>query len=86
MPGEGHGHLMVDGQLQTMIFEPQASIAELSPGTHDIAVMLSANDHSDYVIAEERVGASVTIEVAGRGHVPGRRGVGRVLPHRRGRW
>ena len=65
VPGEGHGHLMVDGQLQTMIFEPQAFIAELSPGTHEIAVFLAANDHIDYVIGEEQVGGSVTIEVAG---------------------
>lgn len=54
VPGEGHGHLMVDGQLQTMIVEPIGIIAELSPGIHEIAVMLSANDHIDYVIGEDR--------------------------------
>jgi hypothetical protein len=65
VPGQGHGHLVVDGEVLSMIFAPEFHIDELAPGMHEIAVTLAANDHVDFVAGGELVGGSTMVEVAG---------------------
>ena len=65
VPGEGHGHIYVDGRLLQMIFEPQVHISSLELGTRRIKVTLSANDHVDYVVGGEPLGAAISVDVAG---------------------
>ncbi|MHB8660544.1 MAG: hypothetical protein ACYC75_01195 [Minisyncoccota bacterium] len=49
IPGQGHAHLYIDGQL-TLLLAPWYHIPLIAPGTHTITVSLNANDHS--VVAE----------------------------------
>lgn len=65
VPGEGHLHLFVDGQLETMVYESEYTLANLSPGDHQIMVSLSTNDHLEYVLDGEPIMAMTTVTVAG---------------------
>ena len=65
VPGEGHAHIWVDGQVFTMLTEESAVIPRLDPGTHEIVVTLSSNDHLDYVHEGEPLMARTTVEVEG---------------------
>ena len=65
MPGEGHTHVWIDGRLLTMSYEPDVALGDLEPGMHHIEVTLAANDHSDYMIDGEIVGAGTMLEIAG---------------------
>lgn len=63
VPGEGHGHLMVDGELVTMFFEPTVALGDLESGVYDVMVTLSANDHLAYEVNGAPLGAMATVEV-----------------------
>jgi hypothetical protein len=65
VPGEGHAHIWVDGQVFTMISQETTVIPQLDPGTHEIMVTLSSNTHLDYVHEGEPLMARTTVEVAG---------------------
>ncbi len=65
VPGEGHAHIWLDGQVITMISEPTVVIPTLDPGTHEIIVTLSSNTHMEYTRGGERLMARTTIEVEG---------------------
>jgi hypothetical protein len=65
VPGQGHAHIWVDGRVFTMISEPTVVIPILDPGTHEIMVTLSSNDHMDYVHDGEPLMARTIVEVAG---------------------
>lgn len=65
VPGEGHLHLFVDGQLETMVYEDEYELSNLSPGDHQIMVSLSTNDHLEYVLDGEAIMAMTTVSVAG---------------------
>ena len=54
----GHWHLYVDGELNSMYAESEASVM-LSQGEHDIMVTLADTSHCDYKFREMR---TVTIE------------------------
>jgi hypothetical protein len=59
--GEGHWHLLVDGELAMPVGEESASLEDLTPGEHTITVELHNNDHSPVTprVADE---ATVTVE------------------------
>ncbi|MGB7860769.1 MAG: hypothetical protein WBM90_09755 [Acidimicrobiia bacterium] len=65
VPGHGHAHVMLDGQLWNMVHTPTFVIPQLDPGSHVIMVSLSSNDHMDYVLAGVPIRAMATVEVAG---------------------
>ena len=65
VPGHGHVHVMVDGSLWNMVFAPTFTIPHLDPGPHQISVSLGSNDHMDYVLDGEPIGASTTVDVPG---------------------
>ncbi len=70
VPGEGHAHIWVDGQVFTMISDPIVVIPTLEPGTHEIMVSLSSNTHLDYVHDGDRLMARTTVNVGGASDHP----------------
>lgn len=63
VPGLGHGHLYVGGMKLGRLYKPKASIGALPKGRHEIRVTLNTNDHRAYVVDDQPVTASATIEV-----------------------
>jgi len=53
VPGEGHAHLFVDGDLRTMVYGPEFVLPLMEPGTYQVMVTLSTNDHLDYKADDE---------------------------------
>ena len=44
-PGEGHGHLYVDGEKIARLYGSWYHLGGLAEGPHDVTVTLNANDH-----------------------------------------
>jgi hypothetical protein len=66
--GEGHVHLMIDGEKAGRLYGPWTHLS-LDPGTHEIMVELSGNDHVAYGNDGTAIMAMATVEVAeGDGH------------------
>lgn len=63
--GVGHAHLVIDGVVAQMIYEPTVSIDRLEPGMHMIEVRLASSDHTDYVADGEVIAGMTMVEVAG---------------------
>ena len=64
--GEGHAHLYLDGQKITRLYGEWYHLdAGLDPGAHELRAVLSANDHTDYVVDGEPIEATTTITVEG---------------------
>ena len=63
--GVGHAHLVIDGHVHQMLYEPSATIDALEPGMHTIEILLAASDHSDYMLDGTIIGGMAMIEVAG---------------------
>ena len=61
--GEGHAHLYIDGEKQTRLYTTGYYLGELDPGTHEVKVELSANDHRPLAVDGEVVEDTVTVEV-----------------------
>ncbi len=64
-PGQGHLHVAVDGNVVAMTAETRYPVTGLSNGNHEVAVTLSANDHRNYGLDDEVIGATTTIMVTG---------------------
>lgn len=62
--GEGHLHLYVDGEKVARLYGEWWHLDSLAAGEHEITVEATANNHSPYVVDDEPIAASVTIEVA----------------------
>lgn len=60
-PGEGHGHIYVDGEKLTRLYGTAYHLSDLPPGTHDIMVTLNANNHDAFAIDGKVISASVEI-------------------------
>ena len=69
VPGEGHGHVFVDGKKVARLYGPwyHVSATSLSKGKHTVTVTLNANDHTAYAVDDVQVTDSVTIDAAGSG-------------------
>ena len=61
--GEGHAHLYVDGELMTMIYKPSFVLPRLDPGTHQLSVTLSTNDHLEYSSNGEPIAGVTMVEI-----------------------
>ena len=69
--GEGHAHLYLDGQKVGRMYGEWFHLnQDLSAGDHDIRVVLSANDHSDYVSGGDPIEATTTVTVDGEDAAP----------------
>ncbi|GIU91569.1 MAG: hypothetical protein KatS3mg011_0475 [Acidimicrobiia bacterium] len=65
VPGEGHGHLYVDGQKVARLYGAAYHLESLEPGSREIRVALYGNDHLPYVVDGTPVDAIATVEVEG---------------------
>ena len=45
---EGHLHVYVDGTMLQMVYQPDITLSDVPPGTHEIRVELSDNQHRDW--------------------------------------
>ena len=61
VPGQGHGHIYVNGEKIARLYGPAYHLSDLGPGEHVITVTLNANDHSIYAVDGEEISASVTV-------------------------
>ncbi len=48
--GYGHAHLYIDGEKAARLYGPWYHIKPLPPGRHEIKVVLTANNHSEYMV------------------------------------
>ncbi|MBP0027172.1 hypothetical protein [Roseofilum sp. Guam] len=48
-PGVGHAHLFINGEKITRIYGSWYYLKELPPGNHEVTVVLSSNNHDDFV-------------------------------------
>ena len=67
VPGEGHAHIYVDGELLRMVYEPVNHLSGLAPGERHIKVALSANNHADLIHNGEPIEATAMVTVPGSG-------------------
>lgn len=63
VPGQGHGHLYLNGLKLQRIYAPEVRIGPLPPGAYDATVSLNANDHRAYAIDGQPLEATTRIEV-----------------------
>jgi len=55
--GEGHAHLYLDGMKIDRIYAPAEFMMPLTPGQHDVEVVLNSNDHRPYKGDDGRLAA-----------------------------
>lgn len=63
--GTGHAHLYIDGVKRARLYGPHFHFPDLAPGSYEISVSLSTNDHDYYVLRGARIAASQTITQPG---------------------
>ncbi|NEO36215.1 MAG: hypothetical protein F6J90_07715 [Moorea sp. SIOASIH] len=62
-PGEGHGHLFINGKKITRIYSNWYYIGKLEPGRNEITVTLNSNNHQDLVHNGELISDTEIIEL-----------------------
>lgn len=60
---EGHAHVYVNGAKAGRMYGNWFHLGELSPGQHTIAVILNGNDHTEFVVDGNRIGAETIVVV-----------------------
>lgn len=63
-PGEGHGHLYINGEKITRIYGNWYYLPSLEPGEHEITVTLNSNGHEELVYNGQVIQDSETITVS----------------------
>lgn len=63
VPGQGHGHLYLNGLKLQRLYDHRAEIGALPPGEHSVTVTLNANTHQPYEDADGPIIAQQTIIV-----------------------
>ena len=67
VPGEGHAHIYVDGELLRMVYEPVNHVSGLAPGDRHIRVTLSSNSHADLTFDGAPIDATAMVTVPDTG-------------------
>jgi hypothetical protein len=62
-PGEGHVHLFINGEKVTRIYGSWYYLKELPPGNHEIKVVLSSNNHEDFIFQGQMIQDTEMIRV-----------------------
>ena len=62
-PGEGHGHLYLNGLKLGRVFSDRLSMGALPPGQHHLRVSLNTNDHRPYATGGTPIEALALIDV-----------------------
>ena len=60
-PGQGHGHLYLNGLKLQRMYGTTARIGALPPGQHTVRVTLNTNDHMAYLVDGQPIGAEAEI-------------------------
>lgn len=60
-PGQGHGHIYVDGVMVGRVYGTWYHLDALTPGQHDVRVTLNANSHAEYAVNGAVVEATVSV-------------------------
>lgn len=63
-PGEGHGHLYINGKKITRIYGSWYYINNLPPGKNRITVSLNANNHANFVYNGKVIEDTEIVEIA----------------------
>ena len=63
VPGEGHGHLYLNGLKLDRLYEPTTQIGALDPGTYTLMVSLNTHEHDPYVDDGGQVSSSLTFTI-----------------------
>lgn len=63
VPGEGHGHILVDGKMVGRAYGEWVylSAADVPAGAHTLTLRLETNDHRDYLVGGKQVEASAKL-------------------------
>ncbi len=61
VPGEGHGHLYVNGKKIARLYGPWFHIGKLPAGGADVRVTLNTNDHRDMMVGGKPVQAMLKV-------------------------
>lgn len=61
--GEGHAHLMIDGEKVTRLYGSAYFLGNMKSGKHKVTVDLNGNDHVPYVRNGKSIAATVTVDV-----------------------
>ena len=62
-PGEGHGHIYVDGVKVNRVYGPNYHLAGLAPGERRIRVTLNANSHNGLTVDGQALEAAMVVTV-----------------------
>ena len=62
-PGEGHGHIYVDGVKVNRVYGPNYHLAGLEPGERHIRVTLNANSHNGLTVDGQPLAAAMVVTV-----------------------
>ena len=77
VPGEGHGHVYVDGIKIGRVYGEAMQLGDIDPGAHEVKVTLNSNEHSAYTWHGQPVEDTATIsleEVSGENGNSGHHG------------
>lgn len=61
VPGEGHGHVYLNGEKFARLYAPHFHLADLPAGPHTLKVTLNANGHETFTVDGAPVEAEVVI-------------------------
>jgi hypothetical protein len=62
VPGQGHGHLYLNGLKLQRVYAKELRIGALPPGRYELTLSLNANDHRAYAVDGTPLTATATIE------------------------
>jgi hypothetical protein len=62
-PGEGHGHLYINGEYYSRVYGPWLHLTALPSGRNHLTVSLNANDHATLTHNGQRIEGTVVVDV-----------------------
>ncbi len=62
-PGEGHGHLYINGEKISRVYGPWIHLPQLASGRNEITVALNANDHAALTFNSQKIESTVVVDV-----------------------
>ena len=62
---QGHAHVFIDGRKAGRMYGNWFHLGALKPGSHQIAITLNGNDHTDFIANDKLLGGETSITVTG---------------------
>lgn len=63
IPGEGHAHIYIDGIKLARLYGDWFFLGSLEPGTHEVEVRISSNNHSELAVNDVLITGKTTVTV-----------------------